>query len=65
MASSVAARKRMIVIAWVIAGLVAVAAVADLALAVPFGGQMVMDVMFLIGAGLVGYLAYDAFKDIT
>lgn len=63
--SSVAARKRMILIAWVIAAVVALAAVADLILAVPFGGVMVMDIMFLLGAALIGYLAYDAYKDIT
>lgn len=63
--ASVAARKRMIVIAWIIAGLVALTAVADLALAVPFNRQVVMDVMFILGAALVGYLAFDAYKDIT
>jgi len=63
--SSVAARKRMIMIAWVIAAVVALAAVADLVLGVPFGKVMVMDIMFLVGAALVGYLAYDAYKDIT
>jgi hypothetical protein len=63
--ASVAARKRMIVIAWIVAALVALAAVADLALAVPFNRQIVMDVMFILGALLVGYLAFDAYKDIT
>lgn len=63
--ASVAARKRMIVIGWVVAGVVAVAAVADLAVGMPFNRLMVMDVMFLLGAALVGYLAYDAYKDIT
>jgi hypothetical protein len=63
--ASVAARKRMIVIAWVVAGVVAVAAVADLAVGMPFNRLVVMDVMFLLGAALVGYLAYDAYKDIT
>jgi hypothetical protein len=63
--ASVAARKRMIVIAWIVAGLVALAAVADLALAVPFNRQVVMDVMFILGAALVGYLAFDAYRDIT
>jgi hypothetical protein len=63
--ASVAARKRMIVISWVVAGLVALASIADLALGVPFNRQVVMDVMFLLGAALVGYLAFDAYKDIT
>ena len=63
--ASVAARKRMIVIAWIVAALVALAAVADLALAVPFNRQVVMDVMFILTAALIGYLAFDAYKDIT
>ncbi len=63
--ASVAARKRMIVIAWIVAGVVAVAAVADLAVGMPFNRLVVMDVMFLLGAGLVGYLAYDAYRDLT
>ena len=63
--SSIAARKRMIVIAWILAGLVAAAAVADLALGVPFNRLVVMDVLFLLGAALVGYLAFDAYKDVT
>ena len=63
--TSVAARKRMIMAAWIIAAVVALASVADLVLAVPFGGVLVMDVMFLLGAALIGYLAYDAYKDIT
>jgi hypothetical protein len=63
--ASVASRKRMIVVAWIVAALVALAAIADLALAVPFNRQVVMDVMFLLGAALVGYLAFDAYKDIT
>lgn len=65
MASSVAARKRMIMIAWVIAAGVSLAAVIDLVIGAPFGGQIVMDAIFLVGAALVGYLAYDAYKDIT
>ena len=63
--ASVATRKRMIVVGGIIAGLVALFAVFDMALGVPFGQQIVMDVMFLVGAGIVGYLAYDAFKDAT
>ncbi len=62
--ASVASRKRMIVASWIVAGVVAAAAVADMAIAFPFNRQIVMDVMFLLGAGLVAYLAFDAFKDI-
>ena len=63
--ASVAARKRMIIAGGVIAGVVALLAVADLAVGVPFQRQIVMDAMFLLGAGVVGYMAYDAYKDIS
>ena len=46
------------------AGIVAVAVIIDLATAVPFGRSIVMDVTFLIAAGLIGYMAYDSYKDI-
>lgn len=63
--ASVVARKRMIIVSWIIAGIVLALAVADLAIAFPFGRQMVMDILFLLGAALVAYLAYDAYKDVT
>ncbi len=58
-------KKNMVIGSMVVAGLVALAALADMIFAVPFAGQMVMDIMFLIGGGLVAYLAYDAYKDLT
>ena len=61
--ASVATRKRMILAGWVIAAVVAVAAVADLALAFPFNRQPVMDILFLIAAGVVGFMACDAYRD--
>ncbi len=46
------------------AGLVALVALLDLALALPFGRQMMWDVMFLISAAAVIYMAYDAYQDL-
>ncbi len=63
--ASVTARKRMIIAGGVVAGLVALLAVADMAVGVPFQRQIVMDVMFLLSAGIVGYMAYDALQDIS
>ena len=54
----------MILAGWVIAAVVAVAAVADLALAFPFNRQPIMDILFLVGAGIVGFMAFDAYKDV-
>ena len=59
--------RRMVYAAWILAAVAAVLAVLDLALpqgAKLFGGQTVMDVLFLVSAAVVGYLGYDAFKDI-
>jgi len=47
-----------------VAGLMGVLAILDLALGIPFGGQMVMDIMFLLAAGLVAYMGVDCLKDI-
>ena len=66
MASPTTAR-RMIFLAWALAAGAALLAILDLSLpagAKLFGGQTVMDVLFLVCAALVGYLGYDAYKDI-
>lgn len=62
--ASVASRKRMILAGWVIAAVVAVVAITDLALAFPFHRQPIMDILFLVGAGIVGFMAFDAYKDV-
>jgi hypothetical protein len=47
-----------------VAGLMGVAAILDLALGVPFGGQMVWDIMLILAAGLVIYMGINCLKDI-
>lgn len=48
------------------AGLVTLASIADLAIKIPFGGySMVMDIMFLVAGGVILYLGYDTYKDIS
>lgn len=46
------------------AGIAALAAILDLATGFPFNRWMVMDVAFLLGAGLTLYLAWDAYQDL-
>ena len=48
-----------------VAGFVTVLAVLDIALQVPFAGSMLMDILFILSAAVVGYLGWDAYKDIT
>jgi hypothetical protein len=59
------ASKSMVVGSMIAAGVVAVASVMDLVFKFPFSGQILMDVMFLVGAGLVGYMGYDAYQDLS
>ncbi|MBC7966106.1 MAG: hypothetical protein H7Z17_09300 [Fuerstia sp.] len=47
-----------------VAALMAVAAILDMALQIPFGGQMVWDIMLILAAGLVIYMGIDCLKDI-
>jgi len=45
-----------------IVGLIALACLADLILGVPFGGQTVLDIVFLIAGGMTAYMAIDCIR---
>jgi hypothetical protein len=47
------------------AGLVALLCILDMALGFPFNRSMLLDILFLISSAIVGYLAWDAYKDLT
>lgn len=57
--------KNVVLAATGIAGLVALASILDLAISIPFGRQILMDVMFIISAGIVMYMGWDSYKDLT
>lgn len=59
------APKQMIYGSMIAAGVVAAASILDMATGIPFSGQMVMDIMFLISAAMVFYLGFDAMKEQT
>ena len=44
---------------------VGILAIVDMATDFPFGGQMILDIMFILSAGLVGYLGFDTYKELT
>ena len=46
-----------------IAGIVAILAIVDLIAKIPFQGQMMMDIMFILGALMVGYMGWDSYHD--
>lgn len=57
--------KQMIFGSFGVAGLVAAACLLDMATGIPFARQIVFDILFLIAAAVVGYLAWDAYKDLA
>lgn len=59
--------KRMVIIAMVVAGAVALMALSDLIIGVPFGTHektLLMDILFIVSSALVLYLGWDAYKDL-
>ncbi|MDA0588411.1 MAG: hypothetical protein O2820_08515 [Planctomycetota bacterium] len=57
--------KKMLIGSMAVAVLVAVAALADIVTGAPFAGQVMFDVMFLISAGIVGYMGWDTWRELT
>ena len=53
----------LVITALVLTGIVAVGSLLDLALGIPYGRNILLDVMFLLGAGLIGYMGYETIKD--
>ena len=58
--------KNMVFFSFGAAGLVALLAILDLATReFPFAGNMTMDILFLLSSAIVGYLGWDAYKDMN
>lgn len=56
--------RNIVVGSMAVAGLMALLAVLDMALQIPFGAQMTLDILFLLAAGLVVFMGVDCLKDI-
>ncbi len=57
--------KAMTIAGMVVAGLIGFTFAADLVLSVPFAGaSMLMDIGALVAAGLLGYLSWNAMREI-
>jgi len=57
--------KRLVIASMVTSGLVAVAAIVDMVVGFPFSRRIVMDVLFLISAALILYMAYDTYQELA
>jgi len=47
-----------------VSALMAIAAILDIVLGMPFGGQMTWDIMLILAAALVIYMGIDCLKEI-
>ena len=57
--------KKMVVGSMVVAGVVALMSIADLATGMPFSGTLTktMDIMFILCSAILGYLCWTCMKD--
>jgi hypothetical protein len=56
--------KAMSIAGLVVGGLVALIFALDLALGLPFGRQIIMDVGFLLAGGILAYLGWNAMREV-
>lgn len=57
--------KNLVFGSFFIAGFVAILALLDIFLSIPFAGSKLMDIMFVLSAAVVGYLGWDAYRDLA
>ena len=57
--------KQMVIGAMAAAALVAIASLVDIVAEIPFGREMLLDVLFLISAGVVIYMGWDVYQDLS
>lgn len=57
--------KNLIFVSFGAAGIVGALCLLDMATGIPFARQMVFDILFLVSAAIVGFLAWDAYKDLA
>lgn len=57
--------KNLVYMSFGAAGVVGALCLLDMATGIPFARQMTFDILFLLSAAVVGYLAWDAYKDLA
>jgi hypothetical protein len=57
--------KRMLIGSIAASAIVGILSIVDLVAGVPFAGQTVLDIMFLASAGLIGYMGWDTYREIS
>jgi hypothetical protein len=57
--------KNLVYLSFGAAGVVGALCLLDMATGIPFARQMTFDILFLLSSAVVGYLAWDAYKDLA
>lgn len=57
--------KQMLIGSFAAAAVVGLLAILDLVTGMPFAGEMVQDIMFLVSAALIGYMCFDTYKELS
>ena len=57
--------KNMLLGSMAASGIVAVTAIVDMVMGIPYSGKMGFDIMFLISAAIIIYMGYDVLKEST
>lgn len=57
--------KRMLIGSIAASAIVGILSIVDLVADVPFAGQNVLDIMFLASAGLIGYMGWDTYRELS
>lgn len=55
--------KRLLLGSMIASAAVAVSAVVDLVIKIPYSGAMVFDILFLVSAAVILYMGYEVFKE--
>jgi hypothetical protein len=57
--------KQMLIGSMAVAGVVILLSIVDLVSTSPFGGQPMLDAMFLISGGIICYMCFDTYKEMS
>ena len=57
--------KKILIASMAVTAVVAIASLVDIFTSVPFAGRKMLDLMFLASAGLIGYLGFDTWKELS
>lgn len=57
--------KRMLIGSIAASVVVGILSIVDMVVGVPFAGQTVLDIMFLVSSGLIGYMGFDTYRELS